>query len=382
MKYIYILSLALCCSFFASHAQTAESIIEKHIEAHGGMDNWKAIKNMKITGQYTGFSVTKGFTTILARPNSIYSEFYMGVHPVTIGYNGSEAWTINPWYQISYPRSVNAAEENVIKQKAEFVTSLFHYKEEGYKAEYKGKTTVEGEEVLHIELTKPNGQVDTWYLNSETYLEYISKTAWADFGTPTELETFYSDFRKVGNVTMPFFVERSFSIRLREIQIEKVEFNIDLDTEIFELPKSEAMKQLKVLEGDWNVKLEALSRQGWYVADNTSSSIKYVENYNLLEEKIKYTKGFPLNVINNWTFDSDINKYRISSFNSFDSKMDIYEGEFEDGTFEYINAQGDSKRKYLIKDISDSSFIIEVSVSRDGGENWHLREKFSYSKKQ
>lgn len=385
MKHIYILSLLLCCSFLSSYAQTAESIIEKHIEAHGGIENWNAIENMKITGQFTSFSLTKDFTTILSRPNSLYSEFYMGVHKVIIGYNGEMGWTLDPWFEIPYPRSVNAVEENVMIQKAEFATTLFHYKEKDYKAEYKGKMSLEGEDVLHIELTKPNGQIDTWYLNSETYLEYISKTTWSDFGGPTEQESFYSDFRKVGNITIPFIVEREFATRIREISIEKVEFNLKLDKEIFEVPKSEAIKQLKVLEGEWNVKVDVLGRRGWQTADNTSSSIQYLKNFNLLQEEMTYSNGFPVAVINSWTFDAELNKYRISSFNSFDSKMNILEGAFKDGTIVYLSSntgeEQKSIKKYIIKDISEKAFNIEVSVSNDNAQNWKLIEKFYYTRK-
>lgn len=385
MKYIYILSLIFCCSILSSQAQTLESIIEKHIEAHGGMENWKAIENMKITGQFTSFSLTKDFTTTIARPNSIYSEFYMGVHKVIIGYNGEMGWTLNPWFEIPFPRSVNAVEENVMIQKAEFATTLFHYKEKDYKAEYKGKISVEGEEVFHIELTKPNGQTDTWYLNSETYLEYISKSTWSDFGGPCEQESFYSDFRKVGNITIPFLVEREFATRIREISIEKVELNVNLDKDLFEVPKSEALNQLKVLEGEWNVKVDALGRGGWRTVDNTHSSIKYLKNYNLLQEDMTYSNGFPLNVINAWTFDAELKKYRISSFNSFDSKMNIYEGEFKDGSLVYLSSNtGDEQKsikQYVIKDITENGFNVEVSVSNDNAQNWKLIEKFYYTRK-
>lgn len=385
MKHIYILSLLLCCSFLSSYSQTAESIIEKHIEAHGGIENWEAIENMKITGQFTSFSLTKDFTTILSRPNSLYSEFYMGVHKVIIGYNGEMGWTLDPWFEIPYPRSVNAVEENVMIQKAEFATTLFHYKEIGYKAEFKGKISVEGEEVFHVELTKPNGQIDTWYLNSETYLEYISKSTWSDFGGPCEQESFYSDFRKVGDITIPFVIEREFASRIREISIEKVEFNLKLDKEIFEVPKSEAIKQLKVLEGEWNVKVDVLGRRGWQTADNTSSSIKYLKNFNLLQEDMTYSNGFPVTVMNSWTFDAELKKYKISSFNSFDSKMNIYEGEFKDGALVYLSSntgeEQKSIKKYIIKDISEKAFNIEVSVSNDNAQNWKLIEKFYYSRK-
>ena len=389
MKQIFIISIIIFFSSLLVKGQKIETIISKHIEAHGGVENWESIKSMKITGKFTSFSVVKDFYTIKAKPNSFYSEFHMGIHKLKQAYNGKTVWTINPWFEIPFPRKANSTEENVILQKAEFCTPLFHYKEKGYYAEFKGKEVLEGVEVFTIELTKPNGQIDKWYLNTKTYLEHLSKTTWSDFASPVEQESYYDDFRKVGNVTIAFYVERVFDTRIREVQIENIEFDIDVDKSIFELPRSKEIEKLSVIEGDWNVKVDILGRRGWATADSTTSTIKYMENYNILQEKMSYVRYFPVSLINNWAYNSDTKKYRISSFNDFYSNMSIYEGSYNGDSIVYddLNISFDSTdvvksfKRSTIKDITKDSFNIEISNSQNKSKNWRVVQKLYYTRK-
>lgn len=390
MNKSFLLSIIFSFSSLLIFGQNIETIISKHIEAHGGIENWKAISSMKITGKFTSFSETKDFQTIIAKPNLFYSEFGLGMYNVKEGMIGETSWTNNPWFDLNFARKTNSVEHNVILQKAEFSTPLFHYNEPGYKFEYKGKEELEGIEVFNIELTRPNGEVETWYLNSKTYLEHMSKSTWSDFANPTPQETFYSEFTKVGNVVIPFYIERVFSIRLRVTEIENVEFNIDIDKKLFNIPMSDEMHKLSFMEGDWNVKIDVLGRNGWSTADSTSSTIKYMDNFNILQENISYVRYFPISIINNWTYNSDSKKYRISTFNDFYSNMDIIEGSFFSDSIVYDNVNisfdsTDNSKRYrrgIVKDIKKDSFNVEVASSQDKGASWIVVQKLFYTRKQ
>jgi len=245
MKNIYRIftSIIVIVFFFLSvTAQKADDIIAKHIKAHGGANNWEAVKSMKITGMYTAFSVEKEFTTIKVRPNKYHSDFYLNNTPVKQVSDGTTAWFDNPEYRIPFPIRASPSEKNEIKQKAEFCTPFFNYKEKGYTVEYLGKEKYEGVELLKLKLIKVDKQEETWYLDPKTYLEYVSISSWSDFGRPVEQESFYSEFTKVGNIILPFYIETAFSTRNRETRIEKVELNIKPDHSIFDLALSEQMK--------------------------------------------------------------------------------------------------------------------------------------------
>ncbi len=57
--------LAVCAGFLLAPpalAETVEQVIARHVEAHGGAQNWGAITSIKITGSSTAFSEVTPFT--------------------------------------------------------------------------------------------------------------------------------------------------------------------------------------------------------------------------------------------------------------------------------------------------------------------------------
>ncbi|MEA3444026.1 MAG: hypothetical protein U9R19_04800 [Bacteroidota bacterium] len=394
MKTLNRIILALTIIGLSIHtgfSQTAEEIIGKHIDAHGGMENWEAVKSIKLTGKFTAFGESKAFTEIKARPDRFYASFSWGQHVVEEARNGSVYWTINPWFDMFFARKTNSVEANIINQKSEFCTPFFNYKERGYVVEYLGKEEVEGIGVFKLELTRPGQQPETWYINSQTYLEYMYTSMWCDFASPTMQETWFEDFRKVGNIIIPYYTERTFSIRHRVIEIEKVELNIETNDEMFDIPLSDAMKKLKVLEGEWNVSVDVFRRGAWTNADSTTSSIKYLKNKNLLQETISYVNFFPVEKAIQWSYNTDSEKYRVSVFTDFYSDTKILQGNFSGDTllidnteisFSKDEGQEKSLSKYIISNITEQGFLLEIAGSRDDGENWAVQQKFTYTRRE
>ncbi|MCF8374667.1 MAG: hypothetical protein K9H64_23815 [Bacteroidales bacterium] len=384
------LILTFSLSGLMLNGQTVDEIIKKHIEAHGGMKNWDAVQSMKITGNFTSFSETNPFTEIKSRPGNYYASYHLGQHKVVDGKIGDLIWKIDPWFDMSFPRKATEVEANVIIQKAEFCTPFLNYKERGFKVELKGKEVVDGIECFKLELTRDNGQQETWFLNTKTYLEYMSKSMWSDFAEPAPAESIYEDFRKVGEVLTPFHIERVFSIRYRVTEIEKVELNGKIDPGIFRLPLSDEMKKLNAFEGEWNVVFDVLNRRGsWQNVDSTTSVVKYVENKNMLQETISYTNYFSIEKLTSWTFNSETGNYRMVMFNDFYSNTDVYQGTFSGDSLIFENTQisygqeneKKSARKYIYSNISPKGFLLEVADSNDGGENWRVSQKFTYSRR-
>nr|NQU93649.1 hypothetical protein [Bacteroidota bacterium] len=372
------------------NGQTVDEIIDKHIEAHGGMENWDKVQSIKITGQFTSFSETYPFSEIKARPDYYYSTFQMGQHQITEAGRGNDFWTINPWFDLSFPRKVNSVEEGIIHQKAEFCTPFFNYKERGFTVAYEGTEELEGVDVFKLVLTCNNGHVETWFLDTETYLEYMSRSDWSDFASPTPQEAIYDDFRQVGDIIIPFYMERVFSIRHRVIEIEDVELNVEPDAAIFGMPLSEEMQKLKFLEGTWDVSLDVLTRSGaWANADSTTSIIEFLPNKNMLLETISYIRFFPVDKLISWTYNTDTQKYRVGVFNDFYSNAEMLQGNFNNDTLTIENTEikwGEDTEnpgyvKYIFSNISDDGFLLETASSMDKGETWAVRQKFTYTRK-
>jgi len=386
-KYIIGIFALSLFAFTGIQAQTVDEIIKKHIDAHGGEAAWGKIDNMKITGLFTSFSEVYDFTEIITADGKFYSEHHLGQHPVTEGTNGEVIWRFDPWLSQS-PIPANPAEAHTIIQKSEFCTPFYKYKERGFSVSYEGKEKMDGKEVFKLVLDRGNGITENWYLDTKTYLEYYAEGQWLDFGYPSPAEYFFEDFRKVGDIIIPFYYERMFGIRHRVTEIEEVEFNVEVEEKIFELPKSKEIQKLGFLVGDWNVAVQALSRRGGFVTtDSTTSVITYTPNKNLLTEDITYAVGATVNRINSWTYHDESQQYRVASFNDYYSVMNMFQGDFAGDSLvvsnekiRYSEEQPQRSTRFVYKNITDNGFLVELHLSMDGGETWITRQKFTYTR--
>ncbi len=363
-------------------AENVEVIIAKHIEAHGGLEKWSKVETMKVTGQFTAFSIEKDFMTLKTRSGEYYADLQMGKHQVIEAFDGKQGWTIDPWQEINYARRINSGEENVFAQKAEFTTPFFNYKERGHQVEFVGEEKLEGLDVFVIKLTRSNGKSEKWYLDANTYLEYKCESNWVDFARELPSETFFDDFRTVNGLVIPFFVERTFWQRDRVMQIENVEINSTFDKQLLEMPKREEIKKLNFLKGNWDVKMEAWTRRGtWHNTGETVSIINFSAT-NILQEKIKVERTFPIDITISYTYNEASGKYRISILDDLSSSFEVFEGDFTDTSFVFDNSmeKKDNYTQFTLSEISDEGFMLTRKISSDKGATWKPRDQFTYTR--
>lgn len=391
LKTRILIILFFVCIAPITIAQELDEIIAKHIEAHGGAENWNAVESMKISGRFTAFSVEEDFFAFKTAEGAYYSELYLGQHKVIEAFDGQVGWTIDPWQDFTFPRELNRLEVNVFRQKSEFFTPLFNYKERGIEVELLGEQDVDGIDVYAIKLTRPDGNMETWYLDASTFLEYKYESNWVDFAYPAPAECYFDDFRTIKGLVIPHFVERTFFQRDRILQIESIDFNPKIDEDLFIIPRNEEMKRLSFLAGEWDVKVDVWSRRGtrWYTVDSTVSKIEFVAT-NLFQEKIRYERIFVQSKTVDYSFNSETEKYRITVFNEFGSDIDVYEGNFTDSTFAVSNrdisfggtAENNTLYKIIFNNIEEDSFEIKTKISNNNGESWAPVEKLQYTRRE
>jgi len=390
LKYQIFVFISFLCMSSILNAQNVDDIIAKHIKAHGGTEAWENIQSMKVSGRFTAFSIEEDFFAIKTKEGQYYSELYLGKNKVLEAFNGKTGWTIDPWQEILYPRDLKKAEINVFYQKAEFFTPFYNYKKRGFEVQLMDNEEVDGMEMIVLKLKRNNGMEEKWYLAPDTYLEYKCESYWVDFAYPVPAEAYFDDFRTVNDVVLPFFIERTFWQRDRILQIENIEFNINVDETIFEMPKSDQMKWISFMEGDWDVKVDVMTRRGtWYTFDSTSSKI-YWDATNMLCEKISYDLTMVQNLIVNYTYNATADKYVMTRYNGFQSEIQLFDGEYTDSSYVFQNINVDYGDSTLAKtysqiniyNIDKDSFDVEISVSQDKGETWLPRQRLYYIRKQ
>ncbi len=368
-------------------AQDVDEIVSKHIEAHGGCEAWEKIQSMEVKARFTAFSEEDDFYAVKTNDGKYYSKLQLGQFEVIEAFDACKGWTIDPWHDFTFPRDLNKNEVNVFKQKAEFFTPFYKYKEKGSTVRYKGTEKLDGMEMYVLELTRADGKSETWYLNTDTYLEYKSVSPWVDFSVGVPAESYFDDFQEVNGLVLPFFIERTFWQRDRITLIEEINFNVEVPCQLFAMPRSEAMDKLAFLEGEWDVAVAVWTRRGsWYPRDTSTSCISFKAT-NLLQENITYDNGYAMPKVIHYTYNEHANAYQVFLYNGFSSDMNLYEGGFTDSTFSVYKTRlvSDSIQppnfvKIQLSDMSEDDFIMEIQRSSDQGKTWRPGQKLTYTR--
>ncbi|PTT39573.1 histidine kinase [Chryseobacterium sp. HMWF028] len=194
--------------------QTAKEIIDKNIELSGGLTNWKLLNSVLLQGKVVlGIKDEYPIRIFQQRPNLTKTLITTGGKETAIeGFDGSKGYAMN--------YAANKLQEYPEYVPESFDNDFIDWENKGFDAKYLGKEKV-GEIYCHkVELTK-NVNKNMYYFDAKTYM--LIKEVKKD-------ETLvYSDFKKVGNLTMPFRIESSstkkdgdYVMLLNKIDINKV----------------------------------------------------------------------------------------------------------------------------------------------------------------
>lgn len=197
-----------------SLAQTAKEIIDKNIELSGGLTSWKLLNSVLLQGKVIlGIKDEYPIKIYQQRPNLTKTVLTINGKDTAIeGYDGTKGYAMN-----------YAA--NKLQVYAEYVPESFDndfidWENKGFEAKYLGKEKV-GEIYCHkVELTK-NVNKNLYYFDTKSFmlLKEVKK----------EETLNYSDYKKVGNLVMPFRIESAstkkdgdYVILLNKIEVNKV----------------------------------------------------------------------------------------------------------------------------------------------------------------
>ena len=222
-------------------AQSVDSLIAKYIQASGGIAKIQAMQTLRRTGKYTGGG---GFEAVVIqenkRPTSVREEFSIQGMTGINAYDGTNGWKIEPWQGKRDPESLGEDEMHGILDDADFDGPLVNYQAKGNKVEFQGTEQIEGSDAYKLKVTRPNGDVSFYYLDTEYYVPIRIDTQRMIRGAPQEFETSLGDYKQVNGVYLPFSSESgakgSSSTDRGKITYDKIEANVPLDNARFTRP--------------------------------------------------------------------------------------------------------------------------------------------------
>ncbi len=373
---------------------TLDQVLARHREAKGGLEKLRAVESLKATGRYTSFSETSPFTLYRKRPDKMLFDHYLGQRKAVFGCGAGDPWWINLWYEVDFATKMPGVDARHICRGARIDGPLVDPAGHGAEIALVGPGDVDGEPAIELTATYPDGAVERWFLDPESFLEMARIGPTADFGREVEGRTWFSDFREVAGVKMPFYVESEFDIRHRVLEIDSVEVDPELDDALFAMPVPAAMRPLAPLAGEWRVKIEqraAREEAPWRESAGVAT-IESLAHGGLLAETFVYEAGdgTPVELRRQWSHDVYQDRYRVTAFVDWDSHLRVFEGALEDGKLVLTDLEtgtaavrpgrDTTHRRVTISGIGDDGFTLETETSTDAGETWTLVRRYTYER--
>jgi len=224
------------------YSQSVDAVINSYINAVGGIDKINSIQTAKISESTTRRGNEVPLTITIKRPDKIRTEVTIQGQTQITAYDGNQGWTLNPFRGSRDVEKLNQEQTKNLRESAQFEGELVNYKDKGCTAELLGKDDFEGTDVYKIKLTNKEGDVTTYYIDSQTYLilKKVTKRKMKEVEISTE--TLYGDYKSEDGYISPHSLEvKQVGSRgdYQKITIEKEEFNVPVDDNIFTMPANE-----------------------------------------------------------------------------------------------------------------------------------------------
>jgi hypothetical protein len=220
-------------------AQTADELVNRNLQAKGGVDKMKAIRSLRATGkmQQGGFTAQVG--SLAMAPNLLRQTFTVQGMTQIQAFDGTTGWKIAPFEGRKDPELLGEEELRDLMEDANFLGPLVDYQAQGNRVEYIGKDTIDGDDVHRLKVTLKNGDIYYYYLDPETFLEVRMEKVQFIRGAVLERVIECGSYKLVAGVYMPFTYEvgsKQNPESRSKITYEKIEPNVTLDPAEFKMP--------------------------------------------------------------------------------------------------------------------------------------------------
>ena len=232
---------------------TVDQIVEKHTQALGGGDKLKAITSVTVNGKAVlmGGQIEAPIVMKIKRPASMHMEMSVQGKSFIQAFDGTTAWTVNPFTGSPDPQKSNDEDTQQAKDDSDFIDgSLVDYKAKGNTVELMGKEDVEGTAAYKLKVTKKSGSIEYEFLDAQTFLQLRSSGKRKQGGQEIDYESTPSNYKPVNGVMMPYSLSQKMNgSPMMELTIEKIEVNTPIADTIFQMPekpkeeKKDAAKQ-------------------------------------------------------------------------------------------------------------------------------------------
>ncbi|HWQ02986.1 MAG TPA: hypothetical protein VNL38_00755 [Candidatus Nitrosotenuis sp.] len=230
-RLVLFIALAALAGAHPARAQSAESIIQKHIKALGGEKALKAITAVAYRGRVASPAAAEGrFRLEMKRPDRVYLEIQRETGTLIEASNGKTAWREGPSDGV---HTLTGKDQSRARATAVFWNDHFlSYKKEKSKVRLQGRETLNGRPVFVLVLTTRLGIERTLYFDAENFL--LLKESVVTEGVPEE--TLYADYRKVDGVLEPHRITLRRGAETIPLEVDEIAHQRPPDDRLFDFP--------------------------------------------------------------------------------------------------------------------------------------------------
>jgi len=229
-------------SLTVSAEQSLDEVLAEYVEARGGLEAIENTKTMRTTGKMVMGPMEAPFSFTYKAPDKVYTTFEVQGMKGIQAYDGETGWQLMPFMGKPDPVLMSDDELKQVKNQGEIEGPLINAEAKGTTLELIGSTEIEGTPVIEIKATKKNGDVIHVFLDEEYKLEVMTRAKVSAMGQEVEAETYFSDYKEVGDPASP--VAHSMAVKIngnmmQNMILEVIEFNVDVSDDLFAMPVAE-----------------------------------------------------------------------------------------------------------------------------------------------
>lgn len=221
---------------------TAAQIVEKNVAARGGLQAWRAVQTLSMSGKMDAGGkqdVQLPFVLEMKRQRKTRFELQFNGETAVQVYDGTNGWKLRPFLNRHDVEPYTPEELKSASMQTDLDGPLVDYSAKGTKVELAGVQQVEGHDAYNLKLTLKNGQVQHIWVDAQTFLDVKVE------GTPRRLNgrfhpvaTYLRDYRSVNGLMIPYVNETVVDgvKKTEKIVVEKVVVNPNLEEARFSKP--------------------------------------------------------------------------------------------------------------------------------------------------